>query len=135
MGYFALPGLTGRPSIYEISHLLEGCSYCTHSVIARQSTTAFSTFPLPTGSWDPSDVEKELGKIRFACICSFKRDEPVDTKHQAIVNLEEAYREIIKGKKPEDHLLQPHVDAPWYAVIFALLSCTLPSLGLLHMTQ
>jgi hypothetical protein len=97
--------------------------------------TASSPSPFPTESWNPRDAEKELGKIRFACICSFKRGGLVDTKHQAIVDLEDAYGEVIKEKKLEDHILQPRVDAPWYAVISALLSCTLPGLCLLHMTQ
>ena len=79
----------------------------------RQPTVASSPSAFPTEPWDLRDAEKELGKIVFACLCSFKRDESVGTKHQAIVNLEEVYGDVIKGKRPEDHSAQPRIDAPW----------------------
>lgn len=111
-GLFTLPGLVDRPYIYSITHLSEGRSYCTRSVTVRQPSTP-SSIP-SSGIFDTKDGEKELGKICFTCICSFKRDEVGATSHQVAMNLEETYGAVIKGRDPSSHPPPPQIDTPWH---------------------
>lgn len=111
-GYFTLPGLVDRPYIYTVTHISEGRSYCTRSIAVRQPVSPVSL--LPDGRFNPEDVGKPNGKICFTSICSFKRDEPSTTGHQAKIDLGKTYDSVLHGKQPHDHLLHPRLDAPWY---------------------
>jgi acyl-CoA thioesterase II len=116
-GFFTLPGLVDRPFIYSTAHISEGRSYCTRSVTVHQPTTPSSISS--AGTFDSQDAEKELGKICFTCICSFKRDEAGATTHQANMDLEETYAVVVKGRDPSTHPVPPRIDAPWYLKLAA----------------
>lgn len=101
-----------RPYIYTVTHISEGRSYCTRTVVVRQPTSSSSL--LPNGQFDHKDAEKELGRICFTSICSFKRDETSNTHHQAQINVEEKYSLVLMGKTPDEHPQHPRIDSPWY---------------------
>jgi acyl-CoA thioesterase II len=67
-----------------------------------------------SGIFDTRDGEKELGKICFTCICSFKRDEVSTTSHQITMNLAEAYGAAIQGRDASSHPPPPQLDTPWH---------------------
>jgi len=111
-GYFTLGGLLDRPYIYTVTNISDGRSYCTRSIIVRQPVS--STLTLPSGIFDIKQSSRQLGKICFACLVSFKRDEPWGIGHQAKIDLEKTYDVVIKGKNPSEHRICPHIDFPWY---------------------
>ena len=108
-GYFTLPGLTDRPYIYSVTHLSEGKSYCTRNVTVRQPKDP-SPLPPPFGK---EDAEKDLGKICFSCICSFKRDERETFEGHQGTSVQERWEEVLGQRDGGSWPVAPGVDAPW----------------------
>ncbi|CZR57228.1 uncharacterized protein PAC_07118 [Phialocephala subalpina] len=108
-GFFTLPAFPDRPYVYTITHLSEGRSYCTREVKVQQPTTSPPSIP-----FKPQDLEKNLGKVCFTSMVSFKRDEELGPNHQTEEGYEKKYEEVLKGKDPWDWPRLPRVDAPWY---------------------
>jgi acyl-CoA thioesterase II len=90
-GTFILPGRLDVPYVYTVRHIRDGSMYCTRAVDARQN-----------------------GKICFSCLCSFKRPEGQQTFHHQPAPAQERFKALLAGKKPEDHLPSPSVDADWW---------------------
>ncbi|KAE8352318.1 thioesterase-like superfamily-domain-containing protein [Aspergillus coremiiformis] len=90
-GTFILPGRLDVPYVYTVRHLRDGKMYCTRAVDARQE-----------------------GKVCFACLCSFKRDEGQSTFEHQPLSAQERFRAILEAKRPEDQPVSPSVDAEWW---------------------
>lgn len=92
-GSFLLPGLTAVPSIYKVHIIRDGRSYATRIV----------------------NVTQAKGKgICFTCTCSFKLEETSPLDAQEHVDVEEKYKSVLAGKRPEDFEECPSMDVPWY---------------------
>jgi hypothetical protein len=98
-----------RPYVYEVTHLSEGKSYCTRNVNVRQPTTP----PKSRSRFKEEDAGKELGKICFSCICSFKRDEKETFKGHQGVRAQERWKEVLGSRNGKAWEKAPGVDAPW----------------------
>lgn len=114
-GYFTLPVYSDRPLFYSVQTLSSGRSYCTRFITVRQPVETCS-FPFESAS-----CKRNLGKICFASMCSFKKDEEAPTKHQIKAGLKETYGNIIKDD-PAEHRNAPKIDTPWLVHILRLLS-------------
>jgi len=117
-GFFTLPGLVDRPFIYKVDDISDGRSYCTRSVVVQQPLEPSIESGLPIAlrlnQFNSSHGQKELGKICFTCICSFKKDQEDDVGHQEVKPMDQEYSVVLNGKGPSDHPHAPSVDAPWY---------------------
>ncbi|KAE8450931.1 hypothetical protein EG329_005371 [Mollisiaceae sp. DMI_Dod_QoI] len=111
-GFFTLPGLGDRPYVYSITHLSEGRSYCTRQVTVRQPLSASSSVPFRVQ--DLGKGEEGLGKVCFVSMVSFKRNEVEGVSHQVGEGVEEMYREVLEGRRPESWDVLPRIDTPWY---------------------
>lgn len=92
-GFFTLPGQIDRPFVYTISKIRDGRILSTRAVNVTQ--------------------DDERAAVCFAGLCSFKRDEEGSIEHGEVIDLENTYRSVLKGKRPEDHAPAPAVDSPW----------------------
>ncbi|KAL4888718.1 thioesterase-like superfamily-domain-containing protein [Aspergillus ambiguus] len=90
-GSFILPGRIDVPYIFTVRHLRDGNAYCSRAVDVRQA-----------------------GKICFASLCSFKRDEKQKSFGHQPMSAQERYRSILGGTRPEDQPRSPSVDVDWW---------------------
>ena len=90
-GTFTLPGRLDVPFVYVVRRIRDGKLYCTRTVDARQG-----------------------GDVCFTCVCSFKRDEKKQTFSHQPEAVQQRYKSIMHGKRPEDHPASPSVDADWW---------------------
>lgn len=90
-GSYVLQGHTDVPFIYTVRHIRDGKNYAVRAVDARQG-----------------------GRICFTCLCSFKRAEKYAPFSHQPIPLQETYKSLLAGKKPQDHLPSPGVDVDWF---------------------
>ncbi|PYH99318.1 acyl-CoA thioesterase [Aspergillus ellipticus CBS 707.79] len=90
-GTFILGALLDTPYEYTVRHLRDGKMYCTRAVDARQHN-----------------------QIIFSSLCSFKRDENQNPFSHQPRPVQERYAALLDGKKPEDFMVSPSVDADWW---------------------
>ncbi|KAL5366116.1 thioesterase-like superfamily-domain-containing protein [Aspergillus floccosus] len=90
-GTFILPGRLDVPYIYTVRHLRDGNAYCTRAVDVRQA-----------------------GKICFSALCSFKRDERQRSFGHQPAPVQERYKSVLAGTRPEDQPRSPSVDVDWW---------------------
>jgi hypothetical protein len=69
-----------------------------------------SPLPPPFGK---EDAEKDLGKICFSCICSFKRDERETFEGHQGTSVQERWEEVLGQRDGGSWPVAPGVDAPW----------------------
>ncbi|TKA23513.1 hypothetical protein B0A50_07091 [Salinomyces thailandicus] len=92
-GNFLLGGLTSVPFIYKVHIIRDGRSYATRIV----------------------NVTQARGKgICFTCTCSFKVEETSPLDAQEKMDVEEKYKSVVAGKRPESFEECPGMDVPWY---------------------
>lgn len=101
--------MTDRPYVYEVTHLSEGKSYCTRNVSVKQPTSPSES----TRSFKREDVGKELSKVCFSCICSFKKDEKETFVGHQGVSVQERWKDVLGSREAEGWEGAPGVDAPW----------------------
>jgi acyl-CoA thioesterase II len=90
-GTFILPGRLDVPYIYTVRHLRDGNAYCTRAVDVRQA-----------------------GRICFSALCSFKRDEQQQSFGHQPAPVQERYKSVLAGTRPEDQPRSPSVDVDWW---------------------
>lgn len=73
------------------------------------------------------DGEKELGKICFSCICSFKKDEKETFQGHQEVSAQERWKGVLRKEDGGSWDTAPGVDTPWY--VFCSLAFLIVSLG------
>ncbi len=112
--------------MFAVEHLSEGRSYCTRFVRVRQPVRAAGAASAGSADgdgadgsdadadavWGPEEAEGELGRVCFAAMVSFKRDEPEGVRHQVDGGLEE-FRSVIGGRRPDEWEACPAIDTPW----------------------
>lgn len=122
-GYFTLPGHADRPYIYSVTHLSEGRSYCTRNVTVRQPLVPSISLDISIRPRSGKKVRfrreeagRELGKICFSCICSFKRDETESFEGHGLggeENVQERWKEVLGKRRGSEWEKAPGQDAPW----------------------
>jgi acyl-CoA thioesterase len=64
--------------------------------------------------FDLSDGTKDMDKICFSCILSFKKDEPFNSAHTELKDWNAEYGSAVKDINPTTFPQTPDVDTPWY---------------------
>ncbi|KAF9885113.1 hypothetical protein FE257_000753 [Aspergillus nanangensis] len=90
-GTFIVGGRIDVPYIFTVRHLRDGKAYCTRAVEVRQE-----------------------GQICFSSLCSFKLDEQQRKIGHQPRPVQERFKHLLEGIRPEDQEHSPSVDVDWW---------------------